>query len=501
MATGNDENPNEIPLNEEARQVMSPSGAQTSRDDRGPRGPAPNGILIPPPRGTQDMDGETVAATEQESGPRDLGVMTTPPMPVEATLGSTETELPSSSRATISSSSARGFLLGPRAGAKGGPAEGTETSGRVQGSFLGGVAKAVQAIPAAVEGLVLGHPTPVPSMPEVPSGSTGGFVSAQSGSPEGVTRPPPEAPYPTTPLLDEHTLQRLNGLQASAPHLYPPEAPSSGVKPPSTTSSDIQAEVRRQVREFMVLRDEENRELRTRVDLLMSENRTLRQEISSQLYSSDPSTRPVGPGRFSGLEWIGRGFGNLMSGISSPKPGSPPKGLVDLRPPPPPPAAARSVGASQSPPGLPASGLVSDEPQDLGFRVSFNPRGIEPLRESVPAQAPPINAQVPTARTLDFGPAELGEPRLEASNPGITENATADPMNVVLTGMAQLQGVVADLANSPKQARQEVIKPGVNTLPELPAVGAESCLQFADWLHVSSHRDNDHRGLSGRSQG
>ena len=485
MASGFDENPNETSLTGEARQVMSPNGAQTSRDDRQPRGPAPNGVLIPPPRGSQDMDGETVAATEPEPGPRDVGVVTTPPMPVEATMGSTETELPSSSRATISSSSARGFLLGPRAGAKGSAAEGTEVSGRTQGSFLGGVAKAVQAIPAAVEGLVLGHPTPGPWIQEAPSGGTGGFVSAQSGSPEGIARPPPEAPQPTTPLLDEHTLQRLNGLQASAPLLYPPEAPSSGVKPPSTTSSDIQAEVRRQVREFMVLRDEENRELRTRVDMLMSENRTLRQEISSQLYSGDPTARPVGPGRFSGLEWIGRGFGNLMSGISSPKPASPPKGLVDLRPPPPPPTSTRQTGVSQSPPGLPASGVALDEQQDPGFRVSFNPRGTEALREPIPAQALPATAQVPTARALDFGPAESGEPRFEAFNPGVPENTATDPMNVVLTGMAQLQGVVADLANSPKQVRQEVIKPGVNTLPELPAVGAESCLQFADWLHAS----------------
>ena len=77
------------------------------------------------------------------------------------------------------------------------------------------------------------------------------------------------------------------------------------MKPPSTTSSDIQAEVKRQVREFMLQRDEEARELRTRVELLMSENRTLRQEISTQVYSRESGSRFAGVRkvlRF-GLDW------------------------------------------------------------------------------------------------------------------------------------------------------------------------------------------------------
>ena len=478
MAAGEGMNPNEVPLSRDDEQVMSPSGAQTSHNDRRRQGLASSGTSIPPPQGLQDMDGETVAAVTQEPGLRDGGVVTTPPVPVEAALGSAETELPSSSRATISSSSARGFLLGPRTGAKSASADGTDQVGRIPGSFLGGVAKAVQAIPAAVEGLVLGHPVSDPSTQAGNAGSTGGFVSAQSGSPDGATRPPPEVPQASTPLLDEHTLRRLNGMQTAAPHLYQPEAPSSGVKPPSTTSSDIQAEVRRQVREFMVQRDEENRELRTRVDLLMSENRTLRQEMSSQMYNTEPASRPVGPGRFSGLEWIGRGVGNLLSGVSSPKPISPPKGLLDLRPPPPPPI-------HKSPSGPTALSQVPEGPSEPGFRTIYNQQGSEVPKEPAPTQVPIVNTQVPAARALDFGPAESYEPRLEGPPTGAPGSNSTDPMNVVLTGMAQLQGVVADLANSPKQVRQEVIKPGVNNLPELPAVGAESCLQFADWLHAS----------------
>ena len=92
--------------------------------------------------------------------------------------------------------------------------------------------------------------------------------------------------------------------------------------------------------------------------------------------------------------------------------------------------------------------------------------------------------EVPTARILDFEsadvPAGQGEPSRSQHGP-----VSTDPLNVVLTGMAQLQGVVADLAGSPKHVRQEVIKPGVNSLPDLPVAGPESCLQFADWLHSS----------------
>ncbi|CAE7759179.1 GIP [Symbiodinium necroappetens] len=59
-------------------------------------------------------------------------------------------------------------------------------------------------------------------------------------------------------------------------------------------------------------------------------------------------------------------------------------------------------------------------------------------------------------------------------------------MNVVLKGMAQLQGLVTELSTSPKQGEKpEAIKPGVTTLPDLPSPGPESCLLFSDWIHNS----------------
>ena len=69
--------------------------------------------------------------------------------------------------------------------------------------------------------------------------------------------------------------------------------------------------------------------------------------------------------------------------------------------------------------------------------------------------------------------------------PGGPPGAGLDPMSVVLTGMAQLQSVVQEMASPKSSAKPETIKPGVVSLPELPPHGPESCLSFADWLHAS----------------
>ena len=472
------QNPNEEVLNEDL-QVMSPRGAHASSIRPMPRTTLPNGIPAPPAVTTLNMDGETISAPGPGSGQSDSGAERLTAAPLETT----ESGVAASSKATTSAASARGFFLGPlaKASPSGTPDGG---NGRAPTSFLTGMAKAVQAIPAAVEGLMMGQGSVV-ATDEEHQPEMEGFTSAQSGSPDGRRTTPHATHTAGTPLLDETTLQRLNGLQASAPHLYVPEAPSSGIRPPSTTSSDIQAEVRRQVREFMVLRDEENRELRMRVDLLMTENRNLRQEVSSHMYSRSQGARPESSGRFSGLEWIGRGFGNLMSGVSPPKPVSPPEAPVDLRPPPAPPQHS----LPQPPRALPPAPIDFAPASDTGeYRQadSFYSQGngFRPNRP-ITCPCPSVPEEAPTARVLDFDAAGHSSSHPEIPPQASQQTASEDPMNVVLTGMAQLQGVVADLASSPKQAKQEVIKPGVNSLPDLPAAGPEACLQFADWLHSS----------------
>ena len=445
-----------------------------------------NGVT-PPPRGPQDMDGETVRVepSRLRSGNTAQSVDLERPRPSRGTDVADRLQADVSTRVSM-----QGFLLGPEAaqsvvGARersGDPASTTQR--RSTQSFLSGVAKAVQSFPAAVEGFVMGQGGAGSANHEVE-----GYASAQSGSPDGVARPPSERQVPNTPLLDEHTLQRLNVLQSTAPHLYQQEPPASTVKPPSTSSSDLQAEVRRQVQEFMAVRDDENRLLRGRVELLMSENQVLRQEIHSQMYSNAQVPRTGTQGGLAG--WINRGIGTLIG--SSPKPPTPQRAL-ELRPPLPP-VAEVSTGNGLGPdrsrrprvdeiPRPPVNPTNSSQP----------PRGEVPGVASAGAECLPDFQQQsrahvdPASRVLDFDSVGVDPPEVPESRPIIPEGRPLDPMDVVLSGMAQLQGVVADLANSPKQQappKQEVIKPGVTTLPDLPAAGPEACLLFSDWLHAT----------------
>ena len=444
-----------------------------------------NGVAPRAP-GPQDMDGETVTVGPvhrrsevpgrvMNAGPARSSRGTDTPERVPAGTYSSRTSM-------------QGFLMGPEGASSGTTAQdrvldtAPSNSRRSTQSFFSGVAKAVQALPAAVEGFVMGPSGSGSTVPEVE-----GYASAQSGSPDRQGGPPSERQVPSTPLLDEHTLQRLNVLHSTAPHLYQPEPPASTIKPPSTSSSDLQAEVRRQVQEFMAVRDEETRALRGRVEMLLSENQVLRQEVQSQMYSAGSVSRTGVP---SGLaNWFNRGIGSLIGG-SSPKPPSPQRAL-DFRPPAPPRgdvSASAGFGsttpsdqAKQPKPPLPIDHTWPDE------------RGPSRDWTSSTAALPKDPAMMcgssgdPASRVLDFDTAASHLPGIAEEQPANSPTRQVDPLNVVLSGMAQLQGVVADLANSPKQQvpKQEVIKPGVNSLPDLPAPGPEACLLFSDWLHSS----------------
>ena len=210
-------------MNEE-RQVMSrPNAARAQGDGLGRAADSGlmNGVSEPtPPVNSMNMDGETVPRVTSLSGTGVASGQDTssaPPGPSSVDVA------PSAVTATGTSSanSARGFLMGPdsRNSVEEVPVSSSSVTAagvrRGPPAFLSGVAKAVQAIPAAVEGLVLGHP----------QGTTGGlrtaevdgYVSAQSGSPDRRPPPPMEGTS-STPLLDEQTLRTLSGHQVSAPH-------------------------------------------------------------------------------------------------------------------------------------------------------------------------------------------------------------------------------------------------------------------------------------------
>ena len=179
-------------------------------------------------------------------------------------------------------------------------------------------------------------------------------------------------------------------------------------------------------------------------------------------------------------------------GTSPPKPPSPQRAL-EFRPPLPP--VAESSGhpgfRSDEPPEPPRSAKTPIPSQDARSRVSAAAghstlegasgyRGLEPVQRETRDHA---------SRTLDFDSAATAMGSSGVDPPLIPKVHSAkpvDPLEVVLSGIAQLQGVISDMASSPKDgSRQEVIKPGVMKLPELPQAGPESCLLFSDWLHAS----------------
>ncbi|CAE7819778.1 GIP [Symbiodinium sp. CCMP2592] len=279
------DNPNSQDRPSVDQQVMvSPNAADVTPNEippagRFPDGPAPglmNGVDRPV-RGPHDMDGETVSGTVLD----DHGAQST------------------EAAARMNPRTVGDFLEGP------GRTAGTS------GGLLSGLARVVQAIPAAVESVV-------PSVAPKATGATGRMVSPSShdaveyasvrSSWSADPRPPQPTQLPATPLLTESMVARMRELERAAPLLYPraDPAPYSVQHPPSSASSDIQAEVRRQLSELMAIRDEEGRRLRAQVEALAVENSELRGRLVEDVQGRNQfhHAETVVPG-FPGLSWIG----------------------------------------------------------------------------------------------------------------------------------------------------------------------------------------------------
>ena len=404
------------------------------------------------------------------------------------------------------------------------------------GGVLSGVFRAVQTLPAAVENLVSrsGGGRPVPGNPGLHDSVE--YASVRSSA-ERPPPPPAEAMSPATPLFEPRTLERMQRLHESAPLFYPSEAArnSSPPRPPSTSSNDVQAEVRRQLLELMAARDEESRRLKAQVEALSMENRSLRLRAEStvqlEMQGSRQNQAPkIG---FPSLGWIGRGLGTLIGqprpqrdldlaepSLSREQGGAPPamdfsasntqprlavephehlrQWQIAVPVEPPPPNGSQCSGPAQA-------YHQASAPQAIGVPVAPRPppmpRGsvqgvlgigtfgglgfprVEPTLQALPEQAYPKDPNFPQYQPP---PGFAEGPAGEAVGPAQAEPEPLDPLNVVLTGMAQLQSVVTELT-SPKatSSKPEVIKPGVTSLPDLPGHGPESSLAFADWLHAS----------------
>ena len=127
-------------------------------------------------------------------------------------------------------------------------------------------------------------------------------------------------------------------METGAPLLYSrSEQPARG--PPSTSPSDIQNEVRRQLAALLAERDEEGRRLRSQVEALAYENSELRNRVYDDVHRQ-PVDTGVGTANptFPRFGWLSRGIGSLIGSGPSMRaldfrPGSAPGTGLDLAPP------------------------------------------------------------------------------------------------------------------------------------------------------------------------
>ena len=389
--------------------------------------------------------------------------------------------------------------------------------------MLSGVLRAVQTIPAAVEGLVSRSSSVRGAPPTSGQRDSVEYASVRSSVERLPPPPAAEAYSQEAPLFDAYALERLQRMHEGAPLLYQTTGPAipSPPQPLSETSSDVRAEVRRQLAEMMALRDEESRRLRAQVEALSLENQSLRlrSEMGVQGGVAHPKVGLNGVNGLPGFGWLGRGLGSLIGQARNSR-------TLDLghqaQPPPPPLPNPRALEFQAAPATVvrpEAQPDLTQGSQQVGFPSNVGPCGLGP---SPGAHLPAAQEPRPAATASGFPQVQHVDPgfqvgvgdgfvsqdfstRLQPRPPqdpeqhqeqagsngplGPSGQAGADTgldaMSVVLTGMAQLQSVVTELASPKAQDRPEVIKPGVVTLPELPGHSPESSLAFADWLHAS----------------
>ncbi|CAE7699215.1 TY5A, partial [Symbiodinium sp. CCMP2456] len=223
-----------------------------------------NGVAAPL-RGSHDIDGEVRANPDTVAAAETRGVghpMVSPAADATAALIGVRGDGPRAPN--LQTDAGRSGPVGP-----GHPQGVVVTEVRSEGSLQGqgaggvfsGVLRAVQTLPAAVEGLVsrTSSNRGIPGTPGLRDS-----VEYASVTSAAETGPQPRAAVtrqPEAPLFDDHALERLRRMQEGAPLLYQGGLPASPSppRPPSTSSSDVQAEVRRQLMELMAVRDEESR--------------------------------------------------------------------------------------------------------------------------------------------------------------------------------------------------------------------------------------------------
>ena len=342
-----------------------------------------------------------------------------------------------------------------------------------------------------------------------------GFFTAGSGL-QGEHSTPEAQGTSGSGLFSPQQAQRLREMSSEAPLLYAGEGrpvPQRGgaeerqVPPlPHSSSSDsgqaeaIQAEVRKQMQVFM----EAQSELQRRVASLSEENQMLRQVANvSELTSEGFGPHEGRGGWFSGLRR------NLM-GLVQQAPGkAPPMPFVvegwqtvqghSALPPAPPLQTGSFPGSIPAGPAAPMH-----PPLPIGYGLGPTPAtSTVPVSKAGDSHGYPVKPEASQpAATFSSGLGPCGYP----SNPtapvapehaGPAANASRSgpsghsPVEAMMSGIVQLQNVVADLATtrsgaavSVASSNPEVVRPGVTELVKLPPPTLEGALGFSDWLHA-----------------
>ena len=141
------------------------------------------------------------------------------------------------------------------------------------------------------------------------------------------------ASWPTQHLQTWCLSRRLDVLREAKEESFLLQGNAIVMPPSSSTSSTyLQAEVRRQLLEMMATQDSESRQLRSQVQVLIVENQHLRARIGHQDAQQKGYPQPVNPGRWVCRVWVERkGVGFSTRGIWIPSRGrGQPRPLKDL---------------------------------------------------------------------------------------------------------------------------------------------------------------------------
>ena len=343
----------------------------------------------------------------------------------------------------------------------------------------------------------------------------------------------------TQPLFTEAQVSQMRQAQREHPQIYGPTSDGG-----SDRSSRLQAEVQKQMEEYMQKHQSEIARLQREVRDLRQEKQLLLQGVPLSVPAASgipqgnvqqlPQSGPVGVPAASGILQ-----GNVQqlpqSGPASvPAASGIPRGNVQQLPqsgPPDVPAASNAPqgnvqqlpqsgpsdvpAASNAPRGnvqqLPQSG-----PSDVPAASSAPQGNVQQLPQSGPPDVPAASSapQGNVQQLPQSGPEALDDSHLQSGfqsatgpDPGPTTSTTTGPspqqwlggasaqsppdaMALLAGGMAQLQAVMLKQMSAAEKEKDgdsspETVKPGTTTLPQLPAMKVESAsVDIMDWLEM-----------------